>query len=286
MQVIIVNSQKGGSGKTMLCKHLSVEAERAGDGPVFVIDTDEAGVLAAWHHRREADKPGRADVPFEGLEKGLEMLAEIKRKLGVLLLSDVHESAQCARAGQVLDVLQIPAFLCRQTDLIIEAARTGKAVNVKKGQFVAPGDMAHSIRKVTENGNPNVFITERGTTFGYNNLIVDFRAIPMMQAMGYPVVFDATHSVQQPGGGGGFTSGQRQYVPTLAKAAIASGAQGLFMETHPNPDQAKSDAANQVPLAYARELISQCLRIRALTQQMEEISLPEFGKCAQAALTT
>lgn len=197
-----------------------------------------------------------------GLTKGLEMLAEIKKLLQVELLSDVHEEAQCQQASKVLDVLQIPAFLCRQTDLIVAAARTGKAVNIKKGQFAAPQDMYHSLQKVTQVGNGNVFLTERGTTFGYNNLVVDFRAIPAMQAFGYPVIFDATHSVQIPGGGQ-VSGGERQYVPTLAKAAVAAGCDGLFLEVHPDPSVAQSDGATQLPLAQVKELISQCLRIHA-----------------------
>ncbi|HEY9870518.1 MAG TPA: 3-deoxy-8-phosphooctulonate synthase [Candidatus Obscuribacterales bacterium] len=219
-----------------------------------------------------------------GLWKGLEMLAELKRRLAVPVLSDVHDESQCAPAGEVLDVLQIPAFLCRQTDLIVAAAATGKAVNIKKGQFVAPADILHSVRKVTEAGNKNVFVTERGTTFGYNNLVVDFRAIPMVQDKGVPVVFDATHSVQLPGGGGTVSGGQRQYVPTLAKAAVAAGCQGLFMEVHPNPDAALSDGPNQVPLSQVKELIRQCLKIHQISQSLPELCLPEHGKCGQSAI--
>lgn len=233
------------------------------------------------------DKANRTSIDSfrgPGLTEGLKMLAEVKAKLGVELLSDVHEVAQCQAAGQVLDVLQIPAFLCRQTDLIVAAAKTGKAVNIKKGQFVAPKDMGNSVRKVLDCGNKNIFLTERGTTFGYNNLVVDFRSIPMMQETGFPVVFDATHSVQLPGGGGTVSSGQRQYVPTLAKAAVAAGCDGMFMEVHPNPDVAKSDGANQVPLSQVKELISQCLKIHQLNQSLPELILPAAGKCSEAVL--
>lgn len=233
------------------------------------------------------DKANRTSIDSfrgPGLTEGLKMLAEIKQKLGVELLSDVHETGQCEQAGAVLDVLQIPAFLCRQTDLIVAAAQTGKAVNIKKGQFVAPHDMGNSIRKVLDSGNRNIFLTERGTTFGYNNLVVDFRSIPMMQETGFPVVFDATHSVQLPGGGGNVSSGQRQFVPTLAKAAIAAGCDGLFMEVHPNPDLAKSDGANQVPLAQVKELIAQCLKIHEVTRSLPELTLPAQGKCSEAVL--
>lgn len=219
-----------------------------------------------------------------GLTDGLKMLADVKRELGVPVLSDVHEVSHCAEAGEVLDVLQIPAFLCRQTDLVVAAARTGKAVNIKKGQFVAPNDMGNSIKKVTDEGNNNVFLTERGTTFGYNNLVVDYRAIPMMQAFGVPVVFDATHSVQLPGGGGTVSSGQREYIPTLARAAVAAGCDGVFMEVHPNPDVAKSDGPNQVPLAQVKELISQLLRVHQTVKALPELKLPMKGQCAALAI--
>jgi 2-dehydro-3-deoxyphosphooctonate aldolase (KDO 8-P synthase) len=234
------------------------------------------------------DKANRTSIDSyrgPGLDKGLEMLGDIKRKLGLPLLSDVHDASQCAPAGEVLDILQIPAFLCRQTDIVVAAARTGKTVNIKKGQFVAPQDILHSVNKAVEAGNNNVCVTERGTTFGYNNLVVDFRSIPIIQSKGYPVVFDATHSVQLPGGGGTVSSGQRQFVPTLAKAAIAAGVNALFMEVHPNPDVAKSDGPNQVPLAQVKELISQCMKLHQVVQSLPELTLPEPGKCAAPALT-
>jgi 2-dehydro-3-deoxyphosphooctonate aldolase (KDO 8-P synthase) len=228
------------------------------------------------------DKANRTSIDSfrgPGLMNGLNMLLDVKRQLGVELLSDVHEEKDCQPAGRVLDVLQIPAFLCRQTDLIVAAARTGKAVNIKKGQFVAPYDMTNSVKKVKEAGNDKVLLTERGTTFGYNNLVVDFRSIPIMQATGCPVIFDATHSVQLPGGGGTVSSGQRQFVPHLAKAAIAAGCDGLFMEVHPNPDVALSDGPNQVPLAQVRELITQCLKVHQVTRELSPISLPAHGQC-------
>lgn len=228
------------------------------------------------------DKANRTSIDSfrgPGLEKGLEMLQEIKSKLGLEVLSDVHEVGQCASAGQILDILQIPAFLCRQTDLVVAAAKTGKCVNIKKGQFVAPSDMVNSVRKVTEAGNPNIILTERGTTFGYNNLVVDFRSIPIMQSTGFPVVFDATHSVQLPGGGGTVSSGQRQYIPTLAKAAVAAGCDGVFMEVHPNPDEAKSDGPNQVPLAQVKDLIIQCLKVHQVTRELPQLTLPAQGAC-------
>lgn len=232
----------------------------------------------------KANRTTHSSFRGPGMEFGLQMLSEIKKKLGLPILSDVHETAQCAPAGEVLDVIQIPAFLCRQTDLVVEAARTGKAVNIKKGQFVAPMDILHSVNKVTAEGNTNVFVTERGTTFGYNNLIVDYRSIPMIQDAGYPLVFDATHSVQLPSASGGVSGGLRQYIPQLSKAAVAAGCQGIFMECHPNPDQAQSDAATQIPLTHVKELISQLLAIHKIVQCQNKISLPEKGQCAQPAL--
>ncbi|HEY9787622.1 MAG TPA: 3-deoxy-8-phosphooctulonate synthase [Candidatus Obscuribacterales bacterium] len=229
------------------------------------------------------DKANRTSINSfrgPGLEKGLSMLSDIKKRLNVKVLSDVHESAQCGLAADVLDVLQIPAFLCRQTDLVVAAAKTGKAVNIKKGQFVAPADMANSVTKVFECGNKNLFLTERGTTFGYNNLVVDFRSIPIMQSLGVPVIFDATHSVQLPGGGGTVSGGQRQYVPHLAKAAVIAGCDGVFMEVHPNPDEAKSDGPNQVPLSHVRELIVQLLKVHDLAGRLTPLELPGAGQCS------
>jgi 2-dehydro-3-deoxyphosphooctonate aldolase (KDO 8-P synthase) len=219
------------------------------------------------------------------LVNGLNLLRDVKRQLGVELVSDIHEEAHCQPASEVLDMLQIPAFLCRQTDLIIAAAKTGKAVNIKKGQFCAPGDMVNTVKKVRDSGNDKVLLTERGTTFGYNNLIVDMRSIPIMQENGCPVIFDATHSVQLPGGGGTVSSGQRQYVPTLAKAAVAAGCDGVFMEVHPNPDVAKSDGPNQVPLNQVRDLIGQLIRVHRVTRELAPISLPGVGQCTPAFIS-
>ena len=195
-----------------------------------------------------------------GLQTGLEWLAAVRERVGVPIISDVHDARQASEAGQVLDALQIPAFLCRQTDLLIAAAETGKAVNVKKGQFVAPTKMEFAVAKIRACGNENVLLTERGTTFGYDSLVNDMRAVPIMRAFA-PVVFDATHSVQQPGSGGGVTGGQREFVPVLARAALAAGADALFVETHPDPDRAASDAGSQWPLAEIRPLLEDCLRI-------------------------
>lgn len=201
-----------------------------------------------------------------GLERGLEWLAEVRRQVGVPVLSDVHECSQVAPAGKVLDCLQIPAFLCRQTDLLLEAGRTGKTVNVKKGQFVAPADMKLAADKVRSTGNNQVLLTERGTFFGYNRLVTDFRSIPQMQAFA-PVVFDATHSTQEPGGLGNASGGERKYAPLLAKAAISVGADALFIETHPEPASAQSDAAVQVPLDQMEHLLRQCLAFYKLSSE-------------------
>src|SRR3954468_15506043 len=184
-----------------------------------------------------------------GLAQALPIFAEIRSSLGLPVLTDVHESIQCAEVAQAVDVLQIPAYLCRQTDLLLAAAATGKVVNVKKGQFLAPWDMANVVSKITGGGNPNVLVTERGASFGYNTLVSDMRALPIMaQTTGAPVIFDATHSVQQPGGKGTSSGGQREFVPVLARAAVAVGVAGVFIETHQDPDQAPSDGPNMIPL--------------------------------------
>jgi 2-dehydro-3-deoxyphosphooctonate aldolase (KDO 8-P synthase) len=200
-----------------------------------------------------------------GLEKGLGWLKQIKDEFDLPVLSDVHELSQVAPAAEVLDCLQIPAFLCRQTDLIVAAAEAGKTVNIKKGQFMAPWDMGQAVEKVRQAGNDQVLLTERGTSFGYNRLITDFRGIPEMQPFA-PVVFDATHSVQEPGGLGTASGGRREYVGILASAAMAVGTDALFTETHPDPDRAKSDAASQVPLREMKDLLQRCLDIFLLVR--------------------
>jgi len=201
-----------------------------------------------------------------GLQEGLAILAAVKRETGLPVTTDVHEPQQAAAIGEVCDVLQIPAFLARQTDLLLAAAATGKVVNVKKGQFMAPWDMKQVVAKCREAGNDRVLLTERGTTFGYGNLVNDMRAIPWMQDLGAPVIFDATHSVQTPGSLGDRTGGDRRMVPYLARAAVAAGCDGLFLETHPDPDNAPSDGPNMIPLAEFSTLVRTCLRIRqALT---------------------
>jgi 2-dehydro-3-deoxyphosphooctonate aldolase (KDO 8-P synthase) len=202
-----------------------------------------------------------------GLDKALSVFAEIKERLGLPVLTDVHEAEQCAPVAAVVDVLQIPAFLCRQTDLLVAAARTGRAVNVKKGQFLAPWDMANVVRKVTGAGNPNAMVTERGASFGYNTLVSDMRALPILaETTGAPVIFDATHSVQQPGGQGTTSGGQRHFVPVLARAAVAVGVAGVFIETHQDPDRAPSDGPNMVPLRDMEGLLRQLIAFDRLAK--------------------
>lgn len=190
-----------------------------------------------------------------GIDKGLQVLADIRSDFGVPVLTDVHSEDQCAPVGEVVDVLQIPAFLCRQTDLLIAAAKTGKTINIKKGQFLAPWDMENVAKKVSESGNDNIILTERGASFGYNTLVSDMRSLPTMAKTGYPVVFDATHSVQQPGGLGGASGGDRTMVPVLARAAVAVGVAGVFIETHQDPDNAPSDGPNMVKLNELPDLL-------------------------------
>ena len=198
-----------------------------------------------------------------GMAEGLAILAEVRDRTGLPTLTDVHAEDQCAPAAQAVDVLQIPAFLCRQTDLLLAAGRTGRAINVKKGQFLAPWDMANVAAKVASTGNHNILLCERGASFGYNTLVSDFRALPIMARTGYPIVFDATHSVQQPGGQGTSSGGQREFAPVLARAALAVGVAAVFIETHPDPDRAPSDGPNMIPL---REMPALIARLKAFDQ--------------------
>lgn len=230
-------------------------AGRLGIGLVYKSSFDKAN--------RTSGSAGRGI----GLAQALPIFAEIRASLGLPVLTDVHEPSQCAEVAQAVDVLQIPAFLCRQTDLLLAAAATGKVVNVKKGQFLAPWEMANVVTKVTGGGNPNVLVTERGASFGYNTLVSDMRALPIMaQTTGAPVIFDATHSVQQPGGKGTSSGGQREFVPVLARAAVAVGVAGVFIETHPDPDSAPSDGPNMVPLREFEALVKRLMAFDALAK--------------------
>jgi 2-dehydro-3-deoxyphosphooctonate aldolase (KDO 8-P synthase) len=201
-----------------------------------------------------------------GLDKALAIFAELRETLGVPVLTDVHEPDQCAPVAEVVDVLQIPAFLCRQTDLLVAAAKTGRAINVKKGQFLAPWDMANVVAKITSAGNRNVLVTERGVSFGYNTLVSDMRALPVLARTGAPVIFDATHSVQQPGGQGTASGGEREFVPVLARAAVAVGVAGVFIETHQNPDRAPSDGPNMIALKDMEPLLERLMKFDALAK--------------------
>jgi 2-dehydro-3-deoxyphosphooctonate aldolase (KDO 8-P synthase) len=245
-------------------------------GPCVIETERHAADLAA----AIADIARRAGVPFifkasydkanrtsgrsfrgPGLDAGLRVLADIKKRLGVPILTDIHEAAQAAPAAAVADILQIPAFLSRQTDLLVAAAKTGRAVNIKKGQFLAPDDMRHAVAKVTEAGNTRVIVTERGTSFGYHNLVVDMRAFPMLRELGVPVVFDVTHSLQLPGGGDGVTAGLAQYIEPLASAGVAAGVDGVFLEVHDDPSRAKSDAQNALRLDRLEPLLGRLLAL-------------------------
>lgn len=211
------------------------------------------------------DKANRTSInSFRGypIEEGLKILQKVKDELDVPIVTDIHLPEQAAIAAEVVDILQIPAFLCRQTDLLLAAAATGKAINVKKGQFLAPWDMKNVVAKLESSGNKRIMLTERGTSFGYNTLVVDFRSLPQMRALGYPVVFDATHSVQMPGGQGNKSGGQREFVPYLSRAAAAIGIDALFMEIHEDPDRALSDGPNMIPLANLEQVLKPILNVR------------------------
>jgi len=218
-------------------------------------------------YKTSFDKANRTSLKGKrgaGLEKSLPVFDKIRKDLDIPVLTDIHNVEQCALVSKHIDVLQIPAFLCRQTDLLISAAKTGKIINVKKGQFLAPWDMVNVTKKISDSGNKNILVTERGASFGYNTLVSDFRSIPIMSKNGYPVVFDATHSVQQPGGLGEKSGGQREFVEYLARAAVAVGVAAVFMETHPDPDNAPSDGPNMVPLSKMENLLKQLLKIDQL----------------------
>ena len=220
-------------------------------------------------YKSSFDKANRTSVKGArgiGLDAALPIFADIRSTLGLPVLTDVHDAAQCARVAQAVDVLQIPAFLCRQTDLLIAAAQTGRAINVKKGQFLAPWDMKNVVEKITGAGNNNVLVTERGASFGYNTLISDMRALPELAKTGAPVIFDATHSVQQPGGQGTSSGGQREFVPVLARAAIAVGVAGVFIETHQDPDKAPSDGPNMIPLKELEGLLKRLVAFDRLAK--------------------
>jgi 2-dehydro-3-deoxyphosphooctonate aldolase (KDO 8-P synthase) len=239
----------------MIAEAMARACEKAGAGYVFKASYDKANRTSLSGRRG----PGMAD--------GLEMLAQVRARIGCPVLTDVHAPGHCAPAAQAVDILQIPAFLCRQTDLLLAAGETGAAVNVKKGQFLAPWDMPNVAAKVASTGNERILLTERGTSFGYNTLVTDMRALPQMAATGYPVIMDATHAVQQPGGLGGASGGQREFAPVMARAAVSLGIAGVFIETHEDPDTAPSDGPNMIPLHQMPALVEQLMRFDRIAKE-------------------
>jgi 2-dehydro-3-deoxyphosphooctonate aldolase (KDO 8-P synthase) len=240
---------------------------------------DRVGV--AYLFKASYDKANRTSIRSfrgPGLREGLRVLARVKDEVGVPILTDIHEPSHADEAAEVADVLQIPAFLCRQTDLIVAAAKTGRAVNIKKGQFLAPRDVRHAIDKVVSTGNTRVLVTERGTCFGYNNLVVDMRGLPMLRELGYPVIFDVTHSLQLPGGGQDRTAGLAQYIEPLASAGVAAGVDGVFLEVHPEPSRAMSDAENALRLDALERLLRRLTRIDAIVKEFDAPAHERAGR--------
>ena len=220
----------------------------------------------------KANRTSLASFRGPGIKEGLEILGRIRQEFQVPVISDIHEPGQAAQAAEVLDIIQIPAFLCRQTDLLTAAAATGKPLSIKKGQFLSPWDMEHAVMKVRESGNSKILLTERGAMFGYNNLVVDMRSLPVMRSLGCPVIYDATHSVQLPGGAGGSSSGQREFIPPLTRAAVAAGIDGLFMEVHPDPDKALCDGPNSMPLDQVESLLLMLQKIHQVVHSSADAS--------------
>ena len=266
VQEIDLNDFKGGGAHPhfLIAGPCVIENEQLIFDTAFQISEIAKEVGFPFIFKSSYDKANRSSIhSFRGLgiEEGLSILQKVKEKVRVPILTDIHSVNEARQAGEIVDVIQIPAFLCRQTDLLIAAAKTGRVVNVKKGQFLAPWDMKNIVHKLEESGTKKIVLTERGASFGYNNLVVDMRSLPTMRGLGYPVVFDATHSVQLPGGGGNKSSGQREFIAPLARAAAAAGCDGFFMEVHPDPDSALSDGPNMVPLNRLKDLLQQLLEI-------------------------
>lgn len=254
----------GGDNLTILAGPCAIESQEILDETADCLKqiTKELGINYVF--KSSFDKANRSSITSyrgPGIEKGLKMLRQVKEKYDLPIVTDIHTPDQAAKVAEVADILQIPAFLCRQTDLLVEAAKTKKIINIKKGQFLAPAQMGSLVKKVEDSGNDNIMLTDRGSSFGYNNLVVDFRGIPIMQEFGHPVVFDATHSVQLPGANGTSSGGDRRFVPVLAKAAIAAGADVLFFEVHPDPDRALCDGPNMLALKDVKEVFSICREI-------------------------
>ena len=274
MQQIVITNQNLGTGQQVVCGGGAPLMLIAGPCQIENLDhalfcAERLKAMAAhagmgFVYKSSFDKANRTSAETArgvGIDAGLEILARVKTALDVPVLTDVHSADQCAAVAEVVDIIQIPAFLCRQTDLLVAAAQTGAVVNIKKGQFLAPWDMEHVAAKVSGAGNNRILLTERGTSFGYNTLVSDMRGLPTMASFGFPVIFDATHSVQQPGGRGGSSGGQREFVPVLARAAVAVGVDGLFMESHEDPDNAPSDGPNMVPLDDMPQILQKLIQI-------------------------
>lgn len=262
----------GGAGFVLIAGPCVIENETAAMEIAACLKELTAKLDIPFIFKASYDKANRTSIHSyrgPGVEKGLKILKNIKEKVGVPVLSDVHRFEEIDQVAGVLDVMQVPAFLCRQTDFVVAVAKKAKIVNVKKGQFLAPWDVANIIGKIRDSGNENILITERGATFGYNNLVFDVRALPIMRAMGYPVIFDATHSVQLPGGAGTASDGQRDMVPYLARAAVAAGVDGIFMEVHPDPEKALCDGANSLYLHSLEELLTTLKKIDGMIKKAE-----------------
>ncbi len=262
----------GGDKLTILAGPCAIESQEILDETAQGLKEITKELDINFVFKSSFDKANRSSLTSfrgPGMEKGLKMLQQVKEKYDLPIVTDIHEPAQAKEVAKVADIIQIPAFLCRQTDLLVSAGKTDKIINIKKGQFLAPEQMKSLIKKVEDAGNKNIMVTDRGTTFGYNNLVVDFRGIPIMREFGYPVVFDATHSVQLPGANGTSSGGDRRFVPTLAKSAMASGADVLFFEIHPEPDKALCDGANMVALKDAKELFDICNKIFKLVRGLD-----------------
>ncbi len=259
----------GGDKLTIMAGPCAIESQEILDQTAETLKEITKKLGINYIFKSSFDKANRSSISSyrgPGLEKGLKMLQQVKEKYDLPIVTDIHTPDQAEYAAEVADIIQIPAFLCRQTDLLVAAAKTGKIVNIKKGQFLAPEQMEPLIKKVEDSGNTQIMLTDRGTTFGYNNLVVDFRGIPIMQAFGYPVVFDATHSVQLPGANGICSGGDRRFVPILAKSAMAAGANVLFFEIHPDPDKALCDGPNMVALSNTEKLFTICRDIFELVR--------------------
>ena len=258
--------------------------ERAAETLAALVEKLQRDFPITFYFKSSFDKANRTSLGAyrgPGLEEGLKILARIKANTGVKVVSDIHTEEQATAAGEVIDLIQIPAFLSRQTDLLVAAAKTGRPINLKKGQFLSPHDIIHAVKKIEETAGNAVWVTERGATFGYNNLVVDMRNIPIVQSYGYPLILDATHSVQLPGGQGGSSGGCRDYAIPLATAAVAAGANGFFFETHPDPNAAPCDGPNMIPLAWMERLMRTSLEMRAVLQkyhpELSETTSPQLA---------